>query len=64
MDAFGTPKTLLGSALGRPKGTKETGFAAPEGQMSAQKGPRRVVKLVPKSNQAENEETKKIVDKS
>ena len=56
------PKTLLGSALGRPKGTKETGFPLSEGQMSAQKRPRRVLKLVPKANQAENEETIKIVD--
>ena len=62
LDAFGTQKTLLGSALGRPKGTKETGFALPEGQMSDQKGPRRILKLAPKANQAENEETIKIVD--
>ena len=62
MDAFGTQKALLGSALGRPKGTKKTDFALPEGQMSAQKGPRRVLKLAPKANQAENWETIKIVD--
>ena len=54
LEAFGAQKTLLGSALGRPKGTKETGFALPEGQMSAQKGPWRVLKLAPKANQAEN----------
>ena len=54
MDAFGTPKTLLGSALGRPKGTKESGFALPGGQIGAQKEPRRIL--------AENEETIKIVD--
>ena len=33
LEASGAQKTLLGSALGRPKGTKETGFALPEGQM-------------------------------
>ena len=62
LEAFGAQKTLLGSALGRPKGTKETGFALPEGQMSAQKRPRSVQKLAPKANQAENGETIKIVD--
>ena len=40
----------------------ETGFALSEGQISAQKRPRRVLKLVPKANQAENEETIKIID--
>ena len=40
----------------------ETGFALSEGQISAQKRPRRVLKLVPKTNQAENEETIEIVD--
>ena len=54
-EAFGAQKTKLGSALGRPKGTKETGFALPE-------RPRRVLKLVPKANQAENGETIKIFD--
>ena len=62
MNAFGTEKTLLGSALGLPKCTKETGFALPEGQISGQKGPRRVLKLVLKVNQAENADTTKIVD--
>ena len=37
LEAFGAQKTKLGSALGRPKGTKQTGFALLEGQMSAQK---------------------------
>ena len=62
LEAFGAQKTKLGSALGRPKGTKETGFALPEGQMSAQKEPRGVLKLVPKANHAEHWETIKIVD--
>ena len=62
LEAFGREKAKLGSALGRPKGTKETGFPLSEGHMSAQKRPRRVLKLVPKANQAENEETIKIVD--
>ena len=62
LEAFGPQKTKLGSALGRPKGTKETGFALPESHMNAQKEPRRVLKLVPKVNQAENWETIKIVD--
>ena len=55
-------KKKLGSALGWPKSTKETGFALSEGQNSAQKRPRRVLKLVPKVNQAENWETMNIVD--
>ena len=62
LDAFGTQKTLLGSALGRPKGTKESGFTLPEGQMSGPKGPRRVRKLAPKANRAENRKTSKITD--
>ena len=62
LEALGAQKTLLGPASGRPKSTKETGFALSEGQMSAQKRPRRVLKLVPKANQTENEETIKIVD--
>ena len=60
LEAFGTQKTLLGSALGRPKGTKESGFTLPEGQMSGPKGPRRVRKLAPKANRAENRKTSKI----
>ena len=59
---FGPPKTLLGSALGRPKGTKETGFELPGDQMGAPKGPRRVLKLAPKANQVENVKTTKIAD--
>ena len=62
LEASGAQKTLLGSALGRPKGTKETGFALPEGQLSAEKGPRKVPKVAPKANQAENGETTNIVD--
>ena len=31
LEAFGAPKTLSGSALGRPKSTKETGFELSEG---------------------------------
>ena len=62
LEASGPQKTLLGSALGRPKGTKETGFALPGGQIGAQKEPRRILKLVPKANQVENWETIKTVD--
>ena len=62
MEAFGTQKTKLESALGRPKGTEEIGFALLEGQMNAQKAPRRVLKLVPKANQAENCKTIKVID--
>ena len=62
MEAFGREKAKLGSALGRPKSTKETGFAFSEGQMSAPKRPRKVLKLVPKANQTEIEETIKLVD--
>ena len=62
LEAFGAQKTLLGSALGQPRGTKETGLALPGGQMGAPKGPRRVLKLAPKANQAENGETINIVD--
>ena len=63
LEAFGAQKTLLGSALGRPKG-EETGFEFPGGQMGAQKGPRRVLKLAPQANQVENGETTNIVDNS
>ena len=62
METFGAQKTKLGSALGRPKGTKESGFTLLEGQMSGPKGPRRVRKLAPKANRAENRKTTKITD--
>ena len=62
LEAFGAKETKLGSALGRPKGTRDTGFALPEGQISAQKESWRVLKLAPKANQAENQEPIKIVD--
>ena len=62
LGGFRAQKISLGSALGRPKGTKEIGFPLPEGQTSAQKGPRSVSKLDPKTNLADNAETIKIVD--
>ena len=54
LEPSGPEKNYPRSPLGRPKTNFETGFALPEGQMSAQKGPRRVQTLAPKANQAEN----------
>ena len=57
-----TQKTLLGSALGRPKGTLEIGFELIGGQIPSQNEPRRVPNRGPKAVQAENGKTIKIVD--
>ena len=40
----------------------ETGFELLGGQISGQKVPRRVLKLAPKANQAENRKATKLVD--
>ena len=42
LEAFEVQNTLLGSALGQPKGTLEIGFELPGGQMASQKGARRI----------------------
>ena len=47
------------SALGRAKGTNEIGFGWPGGHIDGQKVPRKVPKLDPKGNQAENSENLK-----
>ena len=55
--ASGPKKIKLGSALGRLKGTKETGFSMPGGQIPSQKEPRRVPNRGPKMVQAQNGKT-------
>ena len=57
LEAFEVQKTLLGSALGRPKGTLEIGFDLHGDQISSQNEPRRVPDRGPKAVQAENGET-------
>ena len=59
-DALGAQKTLPGAALGRPKGTKETGFALPRAKWEPKKEPGRVPKLAPKAIRAENGKITKL----
>ena len=54
LDISETPKTLLGSALGRPKGTLEIGFELIGGQIPSKNEPRRVPNRGPKAVQAQN----------
>ena len=51
------PNKVIGSALGRPKSSLETGFSHLGGQIPSQKVPRRVPNRGPKAIQAENGET-------
>ena len=60
LEAFGAPKTLLGSALGRPKGTKETGFELPRAKWEPKREPGRVPKQAPKAIRAENGKVTKL----
>ena len=39
LDGFGAEKKVLGSALGRPEGTSETGFSMPGGKIPPKKSP-------------------------
>ena len=48
LETSGAPNTLLGSALGRPKGTLETGFSVLGSQMASRKEPRRLPNRGPK----------------
>ena len=52
-----TQKTLLGSALGRPKGTLEIGFELIGGQIPSKNELRRVPNQGPKAVQAQNGKT-------
>ena len=61
LGASGVQKTLLGSALGRPKGTLETAFSDLGSQMPSQKEPWRVPNRGPKVIQAENGKIIKLV---
>ena len=57
LEALGAEKQVWGSALGRPKGSYETGFSHLGGQMPSQNEPRRVPNPGPKAIQAENGDT-------
>ena len=61
LEAFGPQKSNWGSALGRPKGTLETGFNDLGGQKAPKTEPGRIQNGAPEATRAENCKTTKLV---